>query len=358
MKKIIEVVLVLVMFISVTSHVGAAEAENKTQGMKIKAKLQFNQSVDSSKVSNNMLVEVEQKAIVAIQQETNNNLKYLKKNKNIDDNQIFNYITSDENFTYLYESYSNGKQSNLLVNNKERVVANEINELSSVNSASPLAAVDLPDGWGGRQKISSSGNVLTTSILLPTTVTKSGNGVGYIYVGFSGSKESDMGLQYSLNRGPGGNQPAWVPFMRLTGNIWADQIAPNDQVVYKNGYMPGASVGIQAFKNYNSTGNVRLVTFGYAICSDRLCTNTGAYYLTTITDYAMTISSISYWKLVATFAVLSGQTEGTGTFQSNYSNVVIDYVAVPNANFQIPETDYATITRNGNNVTIIVNKTS
>lgn len=352
MKRFKKLALAAVLLVSVLSPAGAVGAKSALSEKSVQAVISFEEGVNSSKVSKQKLIAFEQNAINAIQQESNKS-KLQATSEASDTTEVFNYISSDEDYTYLYESYSDGNKAKLLVG-----VNNEpTDQLQTTNSISPLVAVNLPDGWGGRQKISSSGNVLTTSVTLPSSVTKSGNGVPYIYVGFSGSKESDMGLQYATNRGPSQNQPAWVPFMRLSGNIWVDQIAPNNQVAYKNGYHQGASIGIQAYKNYNNTGKVRLVTFGYAICSDMYCTNTGSYYLTTISEYAMTVTSVNYWKVLATFAVLSGQTEGTGSYQTTFNDIVIDFVAVPSGNFQTPETDYATITRSANNVTINVNKT-
>ncbi|WP_028558972.1 YrpD family protein [Paenibacillus pinihumi] len=359
MKKLSSLILSAVVLTSLLGPVGAAGAKGTTPENSLQATVSFEDGISSSEVASQKLIDFERNALNAIQQESNLSSKS-NVAKNLDgsdvaseNNEVFNYISTDENFTYLYESYTDGREAKILVGENQ-----ENAPIQSINNITPLAAVNLPDGWGGRQRITSSGSVLTTSVNLPSSVTKAGNGVPYIYVGFSGSKESDMGLQYAMNRGPAQNQPAWVPYMRLSGGVYGSQVAPNDQVSYKNGYKQGTTVGFQAYRNYNNTGKVRLTTFGYAICSDYVCTNTGNYYLTTIVEYTMAVTSISSWKVLATVAVLSGQTEGTATYSTTFNNIVIDFVAVPSANFQTPEEDYATISRTSNNVTINVKKTS
>lgn len=66
--------------------------------------------------------------------------------------------------------------------------------IPGLSQTQEIEAAQLSKGIGRRTYINSNGSILVTKIQLPPAMSVS-NGTAYIYSGFTGSKEADIGLQ-------------------------------------------------------------------------------------------------------------------------------------------------------------------
>lgn len=240
-------------------------------------------------------------------------------------------------------------------NTEKNITSNITNE----NTATITGTNFISDGVGGRQKIVYNGSYLTSLVNTAySSEVYNPTGNAYIYSGFANSSvETDMGLQYDPDIGPYSTEKGWKPYMvvKSNGNTKPVVFDPNyDDVQYKNGYKEGSDVTFYVYKNYN--GKVRLKLDGTATCADLSCYNSTDTRLISIyeTTDLFNISSIDYWKLLATVV----STNETGINQADYKLIKVDGNLVPSYAFQTPEEDHANITRDiDNNVYIRVDST-
>ena len=210
-----------------------------------------------------------------------------------DEDQVFLYQLVDESTNELY-FYENAM-------GEETVDIFELKDNNTDSSTDTLA--NLHGGIGARQYIPTSGHgTLTTTVTLPRNV-ESLNGTAYIYSGFTGTVESDMGLQFV--RKIDGVNNAWVPYLKVGDIVFTDtgtNFAPGyNQVQYRNGFAPGADITFVVDSNYNGTGRARLKQMGYAIHA-KLDGSGGTTYLTSIIEAKNSSGRPSKFKVLATVA--------------------------------------------------------
>lgn len=91
--------------------------------------------------------------------------------------------------------------------------------------------------------MNSNGAILVTKIQLPSS-TQVSNGTAYIYSGFSGGTESDIGFQYS------DKYNVWKPYMKV-GSKGQDQVQyleGGSQFTNTKGFRPGSTVQLTIYK--------------------------------------------------------------------------------------------------------------
>ncbi|MEC1961083.1 YrpD family protein [Bacillus subtilis] len=200
------------------------------------------------------------------------------------------------------------------------------------------AASQLTDGIGGRAYLNSTGAIFVTKIQLPSSIQVS-NGTAYIYSGFSGGTEADIGLQYSKQYN------VWKPLMKVGSKNEETYIEGKDKFTYNKGFRPGSTVQMTIYKNLS--GNTRMTLWG---------TNNDGYTGRIITEIQGTnIGTISKWKTLDTAAVSyeSQRDAIKATFSTSFNNITIDNKAVTPV---VDTQDFAKVSVAGNNVTISVNK--
>lgn len=202
------------------------------------------------------------------------------------------------------------------------------------------AASQLSKGIGGRAYLNSTGSVLVTKIQLPSSIQVS-NGTAYIYSGFTGGTEADIGLQYS------DTYHVWKPIMKVgsKGQGQVRYLEGESQFTYTKGFRPGSTVQLTIYKNLN--GNTRATYWG---------TNNDGYTGRIISELAQTnVGSVSKWKALATVAVTSEDQRPyiKSNFSTAFTNITIDNKAVTPV---IDTQDFAKLTVSGSSVSMSVVK--
>ncbi|SDG08451.1 protein of unknown function, YrpD [Fontibacillus panacisegetis] len=284
-------------------------------------------------------------------------------------NYTYNYITFDDDFIYFYEESVSGTPELLIYDNKNLFTTDNQPKF-------PLARAQtdfISDGVGGKitiTKTGSAGSYLSTSMTLPTLSQVSTNlstYTPYNYGGFEytstnansiGSWVADMGLQLYNNLGPYSDQYGWKPVVilkQLTAiSTWTQYATAIDSVYkegqYKNGYKVGTSPVMYFWYNYN--GKVRMKVDGTTICPTRTGEKLEDTHNITIIESSASwnISTISRWKILSTVV----SSDNTGKNRAVFSSIKVDGIAVDSSNYGNAQTDQASVTKSGNNVTIIV----
>ncbi|KXZ24113.1 hypothetical protein AXI59_07055 [Bacillus nakamurai] len=202
------------------------------------------------------------------------------------------------------------------------------------------AAAQLSKGIGGRAYLNSTGSILVTKIQLPSSIQVS-NGTAYIYSGFTGGTEADIGLQYSEKYN------VWKPIMKVgsKGQSEVRYLEGESQFTYTKGFRPGSTVQLTIYKNLN--GNTRATYWG---------TNNDGYSGRIISEISQTnVGAISKWKTLATVAVTSEDQRPAikSNFSTSFTNITIDNKAVTPV---IDTQDFAKVTVSGNSVNMSVVK--
>ena len=212
--------------------------------------------------------------------------------------------------------------------------------IPGLSQTQEIEAVQLPKGIGGRTYINSNGSILVTKIKLPDTISVS-NGTAYIYSGFTGSKEADIGLQYSSTYN------VWKPTMKVGANNQETYIEGKNDFTYTKGFKPGSIVQMTIYKNLN--GHTRATFWG---------TNNVGYTGRIITEIQNSnIGTVKSWKLLATVAVTDDiyKKDIRANFSTSFSNITLDNRTVmPVINAE----DFAEIKVSGNTVVMEVKKTT
>ncbi|MFE7378048.1 YrpD family protein [Bacillus cereus] len=119
-------------------------------------------------------------------------------------------------------------------------------------------AEPIKKGIGGRAVLNSTGSVLATKVTLPEIKNSKGTlkatgGELYMYSGFSGPVESDIGFLYSETYN------VWKPYMKIGSNKDPIYIEGKDEFTNLNGFKPGTEVQLTIYKNLNGNllGNKR-----------------------------------------------------------------------------------------------------
>ncbi|WP_054476120.1 YrpD family protein [Photorhabdus heterorhabditis] len=220
-------------------------------------------------------------------------------------------------------------------------------EAQSLSQISHLNENTITNGIGGRAIINNTGSILITKIALPEikegSSFKAEGGTLYVYSGFSGQVESDIGFQYSTTYN------VWKPIMKVgsRGQETVQYIEGKDNFTYTNGFKPGSEVQLTIYKNLN--GATRATYWGIS--------NKG-YTGRLISEIKNTnISSVKSWKILSTIAVPRGIPEKNIKIHKNYAakfkNIVIDNKPVKPV---IHATKKANITTNSNNATIEITR--
>ncbi|TWG66456.1 uncharacterized protein YrpD [Bacillus subtilis J26] len=200
------------------------------------------------------------------------------------------------------------------------------------------AASQLTDGIGGRAYLNSTGAIFVTKIQLPSSIQVS-NGTAYIYSGFSGGTESDIGFQYS------DKYNVWKPYMKV-GSKGQDQVQyleGGSQFTNTKGFRPGSTVQLTIYKNLN--GNTRATYWG---------TNNAGYNGRLISEISKTnVGSISKWKALATVATTGSRQSIKSNFSTSFTNITIDNKEITPV---IDTQDFAKVTVSGNSVSLSVVK--
>ncbi len=242
----------------------------------------------------------------------------------------FILMSDDNELSYVYQNID-GVENVLVVENEE-----------SVTDLKATRAGAFSDGIGGRAYMQ-AGNDIACTIKLPSTATVT-TGDAYIYGGFVGSTtQSDIGMMYSKTYN------VWKPYMKV-GSAMGSFLSGYDQVQNLNGYLPGQSITANLYNNYNSTGRSRMKLQGYAKYATSSGTGSNTY-LTTIMETSTIVSSPTKTKLLATIAENSDN--AVGTYQADFTGIT---VAGSTPTWGIVDTDYGTVTKGTNSLTIKVSK--
>ncbi|MBS9438068.1 hypothetical protein EAE91_13165 [Photorhabdus noenieputensis] len=250
-----------------------------------------------------------------------------------------NIVTSSKKFSKITLA------SIIAINTLSIINASEVKaaETQSLSNISSLREETIKGGIGGRAILNSKGSILTTKITLPEikqgSSFKASGGTLYVYSGFSGQVESDIGFQYSAIYN------VWKPYMKVgrRGQDAVQYIEGKDNFTYKNGFKPGSEVQLTIYKNLN--GATRATYWGIS--------NNG-YASRLISEIKNTnVSSVSNWKILSTIAVFRGTPERNIKVHKEYiatfKNVVIDNKPV---NPVIHATKGANITTSSNSAAI------
>ncbi|MER2473064.1 YrpD family protein [Photorhabdus laumondii] len=220
-------------------------------------------------------------------------------------------------------------------------------ETQSFLNTLSLREETIKGGIGGRATLNSQGSILTTKITLPEikqgSLFKASGGTLYVYSGFSGQVESDVGFQYSTTYN------VWKPYMKVgsRGQDTVQYLEGKDNFTYKNGFKPGSEVQLTIYKNLN--GATRATYWG---------TSNNGYAGRLISEIKNTnVGSVSHWKILSTIAIPRGTPEGNIKILKNYittfKNITIDNKPV---NPVIHATKKSRITTSSNNATIEITK--
>ncbi len=225
-----------------------------------------------------------------------------------------NIVTSSNKLTKI------ALASIIVINTFSIINAYEVKaaETESFSNRSSLREETIKGGIGGRAILNSQGAILTTKITLPEikqgSSFKASGGTLYVYSGFSGQVESDVGFQYSTTYN------VWKPYMKVgsRGQDTVQYIEGKDNFTYKNGFKPGSEVQLTIYKNLN--GATRVTYWG---------TSNNGYAGRLISEIKNThVSSVSHWKILSTIAIPSGTPEGNIKVHKEYiatfKNVIID----------------------------------
>ncbi|HFK1753530.1 hypothetical protein CN936_18695 [Bacillus cereus] len=215
-------------------------------------------------------------------------------------------------------------------------------EMRAHSYVKALQAEPIKKGIGGRSILNSTGSVLTTKVTLPEIKNNNGTlkakgGELYIYSGFSGPVESDIGFLYSETYN------VWKPYMKVGGNKEPIYIEGKDEFTNLNGFKPGTEVQLTIYKNLN--GNTRATYWG---------TNGKGYTGRLISEIKNTnISKVNNWKALSTIAVKDdSQTKNIKVntqYRATFSDILIDNKPInPISN----ATEFAKIYTNNNKVSI------
>ncbi|MBA9086730.1 hypothetical protein FHR92_003210 [Fontibacillus solani] len=374
MKKIIKLfnmsILLSSLFFSPLTALAEVSNESESKGVTV-YHLEEKTNGSSEKISQ---IITQAKEVVKEQRAEQSKYNLLKSISATDDtyasklNYTYNYITFDDDFIYFYEESVSGTPELLIYDNENLVTTD--------NQPKSLASTQtdfISDGVGGKitiTKTGSAGSYLSTSMTLPTLSQVSTNlntYTPYNYGGFEytstnansiGSWVADMGLQLYNNLGPSSNQYGWKPVVilkQLTAiSTWTQYATAIDSVYnegqYKNGYKVGTSPVMYFWYNYN--GKVRMKVDGTTICPTRTGEKLEDTHNITIIESSASwnISTISRWKILSTVV----SSDNTGKNKAVFSSIKVDGIAVDSSYFGTEQTDQASVTRSGNNVTIIV----
>ncbi|WP_426449677.1 YrpD family protein [Paenibacillus sp. S-38] len=268
-----------------------------------------------------------------------------------------NYLLIEGGKHYLYEKNGlDGAEKVYVYDQAPDTQAAAVQAKGQVTTA----AVNLPDGIGGKAVVAKNGSYMNATVRTATAAQLTGapSGATYIYGGFSGvgkgsngstsyPVEADMGLQYSNAYG----YVKWTPILSYYNGVKSNGsfLASYDKVQYKNGFKGGVDLNLTTYRNYN--GNTRLSISGTAECPDMACTSQTDTYLTSVMEVAGTnVSSVTKWKMLATIA---GSETITGKNYAQFKNVNVDGVSQTPT---IEAEDYATVTVSGSTVTINVSR--
>lgn len=342
-KKILGLFMASTMLLGVThgANAGTISEELKDVNLELGNELSLDKNIAT-------------KQVIDFANQSKSEIAKLKKEKktfnlkNKEENVLYSYTLVDDEFIYSFETSEHSDAQNI------KVFKNEYSEKKEADSIQPLAAANLPDGYGGRLKINSNGTSFTSSVYTPSSLQTDGLGTPYIYAGFSGKYETDLGLQYNTNRGANQNEVAWAPYMRISNGDTGTFYPGYNGVQFKNGFAPGVNVSTIIYANNN--GKIRLKQQGYAICGDLNCSNTTDTYMVSIVDskntYNLGSSNINSWKVLG---VLAGSETGKVKYTTDFNDIKIDNQVVQSSQFNTPDEEKATVTRTGNNVKIQVN---
>ncbi|MCR6790230.1 YrpD family protein [Bacillus thuringiensis] len=248
--------------------------------------------------------------------------------------------------------------SGLGISNTTPIYASEIQPISKFQS---LREDTIKDGIGGRAFLNSTGSILTTKVVLPEikqngTLKVSGDGTLFIYSGFSGKIESDIGFQYSIEHN------VWKPYMKVgsRGNNQVDYLEGELDFTYKNGFKPGSEVQLTIYKNLN--GSTRATYWG---------TSNKGFTGRLISEMKNTnINSVDKWKALSTIAVPTKDKNGNplsstvieesvknirvkDSYNTTFKDIRIDNQPI---NPVIHATKFANMNNNSNNITIEITK--
>ncbi len=212
--------------------------------------------------------------------------------------------------------------------------------IPGLSQTQEIDAAQLSKGIGGRTYINSNGSILVTKIQLPSSMSVS-NGTAYIYSGFTGSKEADIGLQYSSTYN------VWKPTMKVGANNQETYIEGKNDFTYTKGFKPGSTVQMTIYKNLN--GHTRATFWG---------TNNVGYTGRIITEIQNSnIGSVTKWKLLSTVAVTDDiyRKDIRANFSTRFTDITLDSRAVTPV---IDTQDFTSIQVSGNTVNMQVLKTT
>ncbi|MBS9443727.1 YrpD family protein [Photorhabdus heterorhabditis] len=165
-----------------------------------------------------------------------------------------NKLPVGENIVLTRRKFTNIALASIIAVNIFLIIhAHEVKatEAQSLSQISHLNENTITNGIGGRAIINNTGSILITKIALPEikegSSFKAEGGTLYVYSGFSGQVESDIGFQYSTTYN------VWKPIMKVgsRGQETVQYIEGKDNFTYTNGFKPGSEVQLTIYKNLN-----------------------------------------------------------------------------------------------------------
>ncbi|WDF50364.1 YrpD family protein [Paenibacillus sp. KACC 21273] len=274
--------------------------------------------------------------------------------------EIYDYFYIDEanKDLYFYEDSFNSNPIAKIVDlnthsSMDTSVKSSSNNSMYIQNLASLASIS--GGMGARATIP-SGNLLEARIHTDgdTKQLNLNKGTSYTYVGFTGSKEADAGLQYSaLNAQSNGHQ-VWKPYLKLSSSDpWSTDTMLNgyDAVQFQNGYIPGEEVQVSFWKNYihDNVRTTRLKLQGLAKCANSTCSNASPTKLAVIMEKNGTgVANIDSYKVLATIADVNN-TKASGQVNSSVTNITVD--GVPKTPVQDAKSTNSSMSISSNSVT-------
>jgi len=266
----------------------------------------------------------------------------------------FEYVYYGNDATWLYAESFDGLFKELLV------FDTQINECDSFTTISESQSQIMrgPEGIFGRAIISGSGAYISGAVDLPKPSQISGINnhpyTNYIYTGFSGSNESDLGLQY-VEEINGYLHYALISCNNNSQNHNQDHnfvfVSPYDQIWNGNCFLPSTentvrTIYFTTYANYSNTGRISTKLEGYARYDSIYGGTPGAYWKISIRELQHTISSVTSFKLVNSIAKFNYNPHPSGSKSwCRFYDIKIDGVT-PNANKIITSVDYASVSIN------------
>ncbi len=281
----------------------------------------------------------------------------------------FDYTLYTDDATYFYEESPDGQKKEMIImegipllTQEDNLSVDAVEDLLDDMKTSVMAIgsqqVNLPDGIGGRLRISTSaGTYITGTIQTPLKSQVSGVNLdkkiaNYIYTGFSGitgsnqNIEIDVGLQYQQKDTNGGWNHYFLYRLGSAKPISQDEVHPDGPDVTGSNYFLTSDssntrdISFTTYKNKDQCIRSSLTGYArYQTQSGPEGSAPGAYWKTSVKEIDINVGTINSWKFLNT---LTSETETGLKSWCKFKNVKINGATL-SENILQNQLDYATM---------------